>query len=90
MIDSCLRLSLPVEPFLPLESINRSIDRWLGVDVVIVVVVVVIVVAVVVAAGVFAGQARSVELVESDWDFSALITKQLGRWSFAGGRDKYW
>lgn len=25
-----------------------------------------------------ARQARGVELVESDWDFSALITKQLG------------
>lgn len=31
----------------------------------------------------FVRQARGVELVESDWDFSALITKQLGGCSVA-------
>lgn len=33
----------------------------------------------------FIRQARGVELVESDWDFSALITKQLGEWVLYGG-----
>ncbi|CAN0072293.1 unnamed protein product [Ectocarpus fasciculatus] len=34
-------------------------------------------------------QARSLELVESDWDFAALITKQLAEWKRRGVGNSY-
>ncbi|CBJ34078.1 hypothetical protein Esi_0947_0001 [Ectocarpus siliculosus] len=37
----------------------------------------------------YSTQARSLELVESDWDFAAIITKQLAEWKRRGVGNSY-